>query len=682
MALWITYNAPIVKKVVLLVLIALQLINPALADQAYGRFGRFHEDGLLTTNVHPRGFALLGTNPELNIRWGDPKAPLSAVVRSINPTEKILTIEGGGAGAPSIIRYTLVYPGFSATFGKQLVLRFSNRAGKSVRVGLDPTRLKQGWLLVIPGDRYPAVPLLIKVPRSAGTKAWFTGDGLTVESPTPLGKVVFTTPTGLRPVASLNAAWKAVSDWGDAPIPVLQAISNEKSQTEIATTQTWNTPYAPISPLLGLAMLDGFPARVNGPLVRTEIRTRYGPYTYVAAKTSRVSLPVPSPAVPALYGEDIAIPSGRLVASPPTTAPSVSVWSLYPWLQAAERLPSSVRTNLIRTYRVRRGKVAMLDTSEPITGVHLQLPRSGVEKQKRELDDVVALARVVLVDHAFVAHIGDAVSEANLEGSLKALVAAVQVRTDWLWGSVGRADDGFQSMNAREAGDVAAALSIALQNSPTGLTPGEIEDAAVAFMSHSWSAYSHDALAKFAVQTSMLSPKMLPERLDENGTFDMAPGAQNAAMTNMPSSALPGSASEMLLDAYVSNTGQRATSRLRSGADIGLLAADGLRVTSVVDASLNLVSIDVSSGSNRLRVLKLVTSERWKNATVQLNETSVFTMQVGDELHILIPPFVGSARLQLQAQHLALSSYVFTCPLFGMMNRQNDMSVFGPGSSR
>lgn len=101
MALRITYNAPIVKKVVFLVMLTFQLVCPVLADQAYGRFGRFHEDGLLTTNVHPRGFSVLGTNPELNIRWGDPKAALSAVVTSINPTEKILAVEGGGVGAPA-----------------------------------------------------------------------------------------------------------------------------------------------------------------------------------------------------------------------------------------------------------------------------------------------------------------------------------------------------------------------------------------------------------------------------------------------------------------------------------------------------------------------------------------------------------------------------------------------------
>ena len=681
MALQITYNAPIVKKVVLLVMIALQLVCPALADQAYGRFGRFHEDGLLTTNVHPRGFTLLGTNPELNIRWGDPKAPLSAVVTSINPTEKILAIDGGGAGAPSSIRYTLVYPGFSATFGKQLVLRFSNRAGKAVRVGLDPTRLKQGWLLVIPGDRYPAVPLLIKVPRGPRTKAWFTGDGLTVESPSPLGEVVFTTPTGLRPVASLNAAWKAVSDWGDAPIPVLQAISNEKSATEITTTQTWNTPYAPISPILALALQAGFPARVPGPLVRTEIRTRYGPYAYVAAKSSSISLSVPKQALPVLYGEGMATPTGKLVAPAQLVSPTSSLWSLYPWLQTAERLDPSVRTNVIRTYRVRRSKVTMLDTSEPITGVHLQLPRSGNEKNKRELDDVVALARVVLVDHAFATHIGDAASQANLKTSLAALVAAVQVRTDWLWGCVGRSDDGYQSLDARETVDVAAALVVAMENPDEGLTPGEVDDASVAFLAHCWSAYSRDALLKFAIQTSLVASNVQLDRLNENGTFDGVSSLQqstNAQGTRATSVGM----SDFMLERYMSGTGLRKNGFLPDGADIGLLHSDGLRITRVVDTSISRILIDVSSGSGRLRVLKLVTSDRWKVASVRMNLGAVFTMRVDDELHVLLPPFTGTAQLDLQALDSSASSYVFLNPLFGMMDWLNDVSVFGPGSSR
>ncbi len=682
MALRITYNAPIVKKVVLLVIIAVQLLCPAMADQAYGRFGRFHEDGLLTTNVHPRGFTLLGTNPELNIRWGDPKAPLSAVVSSINPTEKILAIDGGGVGAPSSIRYTLVYPGFSATFGKQLVLRFTNRAGKAVRVGLDPTRLKQGWLLVIPGDRYPAVPLLIKVPRGIGTKAWFTGDGLTVESPTPLGEVVFTTPTGLRSVPSLNAAWKAVSDWGDAPIPVLQAISNEKSPTEITTTQTWNTPYAPISPILALALQAGFPARVPGPLVRTEIRTRYGPYAYIAAKSSSISLTIPNPSTHVLYGESMAIPSGRLVAPPSQTTPSTALWSLYPWLQAAERLPEDVRSNLIRTYRVRRGRIAMLDTSEPITGVHLQLPRSGNEKNKRELDDVVALARIVLADHAFVTHIGDTASLANLKGSLTALVGAVQVRTDWLWGCVGRSDDGYQSLDIREAGDVAAALAIAIKNPDGALTPGEVEDASVAFLAHSWSSYSRDLLLTFATQASLISTNGQLGRFDENSTFEDASSQKTKSVAQGTVGLRSDAAAAHMLSAYLSKSGQSDAGRLRDGADVGLLDSDGLRVTHVVDTSISSLVVTLSSGSNRLRVLKLVTSERWNAASVRINGAPIFSMQVGDELHVLLPPFVGTARLELNAANSVARSYVFVNPLFGMMDWQNDISVFGPGSSR
>ncbi len=647
-----------------------------LADQAYGRFGRFHEDGLLTTNVHPRGFTLLGTNPELNIRWGDPKAALSAVVTSINPTEKILAVEGGGAGAPSQIRYTLVYPGFSATFGKQLVLRFTNRASKPTRVGLDPTRLKQGWLLVIPGDRYPAVPLLIKVPRSQGTKAWFTGDGLTVESPTALGEVIFTTPTGLRPVGSLNAAWKAVSDWGDAPIPVLQGISNELSATEITTTQSWNTPYAPISPILSLALQAGFPARVTGPLVRTEIRTRYGPYSYVAEKTSRVTLLRPQHPATAIYGEDIATPSGRLKANPPGMAPAESLWTLYPWLIAAERLPSDVRSNLIRTYRVRRSKVTLLDTAEPITGVHLQLPRSGYDVEKREVDDVASLARVVLVDHAFTVHVGDAASRSYLKTSLAAIVAAVQVRTDWLWGCVGRSDDGFQSSDPREVSDISAALAIALQNPDGGLTPGEVEDASVAFLSHSWSVFSRDAVGRFANLTAMIPRGQSPERLDENRTFT----------SSTTKSTIPDSASEAvadyLLDAYISPLGQRPSGKLRRGADIGVLSLDGLRVTTVTEKSIREICVDVVSGSERLRIVKFTLSDRWRGASVYVDGRTALSMQVGDELHVLLPPFVGTGQIHLVAPHPAALNYVFRYPLFGMMDWQNDIYEIGPGSSR
>ncbi len=127
----------------------------------------------------------------------------------------------------------------------------------------------------------------------------------------------------------------------------------------------------------------------------------------------------------AIYGEDIATPSGRLKATPTGMAPAESLWTLYPWLVAAERLPSDVRSNLIRTYRVRRSKITLLDTAEPITGVHLQLPRSGNDVEKREVDDVASLARVVLVDHAFTVHVGDAASRSYLKTSLAALVAEV-----------------------------------------------------------------------------------------------------------------------------------------------------------------------------------------------------------------------------------------------------------------
>jgi hypothetical protein len=321
----------------------------------------------------------------------------------------------------------------------------------------------------------------------------------------------------------------------------------------------------------------------------------------------------------------------------------------------------------------------MLDTSEPITGVHLQLPRSGNEKNKREVDDVVALARIVLVDHAFVTHIGDTASRANLRGSLTALVAAVQVRTDWLWGCVGRSDDGYQSLEHRELGDVAAALAIAMQNPDTALTPGEVEDSSVAFLAHSWSAYSRDALTSFALQSSLISPNGHIGRLDEIATIEVH---ESKTAVQGPVALSSDAAAAHMLNGYLSKSGQSAAGRLRDGADIGLLDSDGLRVTHVVDTSISNIVVSLSSGSNRLRVLKLVTSERWNAANVRLNDAPVFSMQVGDELHILLPPFIATARLELNAVHSVARSYVFLNPLFGMMEWQNDISVFGPGSSR
>jgi len=320
--------------------------------------------------------------------------------------------------------------------------------------------------------------------------------------------------------------------------------------------------------------------------------------------------------------------------------------------------------------------VALTDSAEPITGVHLQLPQSGNVKDKRDVDDVVSLARVVLVDHAFTLHVGDTLSKSNLKTSLSALAAAVQVRTDWLWGCVGRSDDGYQSLSVSESLDVAAALSIAMQNPDSGLTPGEAEEASVAFLSHTWSVFGRDALFKFANVTSMMSANQLFERLDETKSFESTPA------NNVSDVGLSKSSTDYLLDAYVSPGGQQESGKLRRGADLGAINTDGLRITGVADRSIRDVNIDVVSGSGRIRIVKLATSERWRGAQVRVSGVPTISMQVGDELHILVAPFVGSAQIQLSAPHITAASYVFDSPLFGMMHWQNDIYVFGPGSSR
>ena len=73
----------------------------------FGRFGRVNDDGLLTLNVSPTGFVTPPFAPPLRVQFGDGTGQAS--VTSLNPTEKVLQLTGGGEGAPSQVRYKVVH---------------------------------------------------------------------------------------------------------------------------------------------------------------------------------------------------------------------------------------------------------------------------------------------------------------------------------------------------------------------------------------------------------------------------------------------------------------------------------------------------------------------------------------------------------------------------------------------
>ena len=666
--------------IVLLIILLIANVKPSHADQSYGRFGRFHEDGLLTTNLHPRGFTVLGTNPELSVGWGDPKASLSAITASINPTEKRLTINGGGIGAPTQIRYTLLYPGFSATFGKQMVLRFKNRANKSVRVGLDPTRLRQGWLLIIPEDTYPAIPLLIRVPKSSTTKAWFTGDGLTVESEAPLGEVVFTTPTGSRFVPSLDAAWKAVVDWGDAPIP--SVVSTKVTTTDTATTLTtmFDTPYAPVSPLLALALDSGWAGSIKGPLVRTNIRTRYGPFVYVASTASVVS-GMNSRAVLVDVTTKVVLPALPAAGKRSTVVRALDeLWELREHLSKMERLATDQRSRLVVRYRVLRDAITVVKVTEPITNVSRTVPNTGRISGKRAVDDVIDLAKIVLLDAQFVDQTGDLAARKGLNQGAERLLHAVDSCTDWLWGCVTRADDGFQSVSAADALIVAAALDRVARDLKTGLRQTDRENAAWLALMHTWSYGSRLPFTTFARRVSMIKPSVIVDRFDELTTGSLSSDSESlSSIVEMPSY-VP------FQNAFKSETQQRSAwlqgnthlskdeliivQQAERAAAVPLMVlqdVDEMQVRHVVPKGLDRTQITVSTTSYRPHVLRLKLSDGAMITQVHAGKTPLYGVQSQLDVVLYIPPSTGNLVLDVYVDASFLSNKRFLLPLFGMI---------------
>ncbi len=264
----------------------------------FGRFGRVHDDGLSTVAVTPRGFDSLPGAVEFHVRWGDPTAPLAAVVPEIDPTEKRLAIDGGGDGAPTLVRYTLLYPGLSAWFGKRMVLHFVDASGQPMRTAIDPSRYRAGdGILIIPGDRFPATPIWIAPSDPDGLKVWHDGANLSFESAGDIGEVRFATPVGIGRVRSVREAWNKALALRDLPVPARRSARHRlvDGGARVETVETFSSACAPIPPVLAVALDNGYPVEIDGPLVRTSVVTPCGPWAYVAQDRLTVRLPVPNP---------------------------------------------------------------------------------------------------------------------------------------------------------------------------------------------------------------------------------------------------------------------------------------------------------------------------------------------------------------------------------------------------
>ncbi|GAB4459251.1 MAG: hypothetical protein OHK0029_21580 [Armatimonadaceae bacterium] len=267
----------------------------------FGRFGRIHEEGLLTLNVSPEGFAFPPSVSGVRFFWGKKgQGKPSVQVLSLNPTEKRLrcTYAANAApGAPSEVRFSLLYPGLSATFAKRLHLRAEDGSGKPFAFrteflpplanGLTPIRLT--------GTGIP--PLLLLVRRSGTAPAPKTAPELILDNAAPLGAVRVVTPWGIVKSARDEAAWKdEVERWALWDVPERTA-STAKLTTDgksVTFTETFRGGFAPLPPVLTFAQAQGYPVRIEGTVIKTPVMTLWGPLCLVRGSTVRYTLPLPS----------------------------------------------------------------------------------------------------------------------------------------------------------------------------------------------------------------------------------------------------------------------------------------------------------------------------------------------------------------------------------------------------
>lgn len=279
----------------------------------FGRFGRFNDDGLLTLNVSPQGFATPPTNTPLHVAFGDSRA--QTTVASIDTTGKILRITGGGPDEPTLLRYTLLYPGFGATYGRQMRLRFSDDKGKPIPVAMTflPPDTKSGYCpaLLIRRQEGASMPLLIAFRKGFHLSARFLFNlpaktEIVVEAKEAIGEVQFVTPLGLRelpPAASKteeNVLQTTARHWAAIPLPT--RIRSDSRLSPDGKSVTFTETYqhnpngeniAPLPPVLAFARAHGYPVSIKGELVSTNCRTKWGDFAYVRGNTLRYTLPVP-----------------------------------------------------------------------------------------------------------------------------------------------------------------------------------------------------------------------------------------------------------------------------------------------------------------------------------------------------------------------------------------------------
>ncbi len=388
------------NRAILTVLLLLAAVHPLAAapPEGFGRFGRYHDDGLLTLDIWPDRAELSG----ITIRFAS--SSVVPAVASIDQSAKVLHLPGGSAGDATQVRYTLLYPGFVATFGADANLRLSRD-----RVTIEPytvpgTPVRTGLLLRPSAGSFTAIGIAFADGLAPDWTLVDTGSTseLRISQPGGLGEVRFFTPGGpLRfssapSGAALEELRSSFRSWVPRGVPTLTNRSStvDFDTATVTLTETFVTTngeaIAPIPPVLAFAMGEGYAAESLGTLERSSFPTRQGEFAWVAGDTAVYTLPIPplghrGHLRPVAQEEEVLLlndMTSRLGASWATNAVDLGYVGMTPAQQAWPMLNAQRRSQLANAwasylpfafrlppYEPSDPRKTWIEVTEPLTGL-------------------------------------------------------------------------------------------------------------------------------------------------------------------------------------------------------------------------------------------------------------------------------------------------------------------------
>ncbi len=253
------------RTVISLVVVGL---TSTLWASPFGRFGRDHQDGLLTLNVSTTGFRTPPTCGEIAVTWPDPGP---ATAKALSSRGKTVLFKNARPGAPISYRLDLPYPGFEARFRRHAEFVLSSReSGGRLR-----TEIHNGYAVVRRTDA-PAPMLVFYVPSGSRLRA--QGSRLTIDRSGQFA-VRICTPLGIRDLRTTEDGSKAIAFWRSRAFP------------------GGNEDWCAAPPVLTVAQRAlGYPAKIaNRPFGgMPELLTKYGELKLYHGSRLRLALPRPN----------------------------------------------------------------------------------------------------------------------------------------------------------------------------------------------------------------------------------------------------------------------------------------------------------------------------------------------------------------------------------------------------